>query len=222
MPPETLSSRGYHSEGRDPMVDSWALGCVLYFCYHGKPPFYGETAQVLEQMELFFQQQLSSTKTPFASSSAHVHFQEDANGSQMEFSTLKEVENQSCEDLIHILLAQHLQNRLSFAGILESSYLTKGYSLSYEQSVQEQFSSSASLPVLNPRNLYQQDPPAWPTYDKEAAAGGGGSGDDKWARRQFSSLWAPMPAQYNLSGNSTMNLSAVSGNVSFISCILHE
>lgn len=58
MPPETLSaSDGYCSEGIYPMVDSWALGCVLYFCYYGKPPFYGDPSQVLDQMEVFFQQQ---------------------------------------------------------------------------------------------------------------------------------------------------------------------
>jgi serine/threonine protein kinase len=47
MPPETLSLQGYCSEGVNTIVDAWALGCVLYFCFHGKPPFYGETAQVL-------------------------------------------------------------------------------------------------------------------------------------------------------------------------------
>lgn len=46
MPPETFSAEGYYSEGTNPMVDAWALGCVLYFCFYGKPPFYGDPTQV--------------------------------------------------------------------------------------------------------------------------------------------------------------------------------
>jgi serine/threonine protein kinase len=27
-------------------ADSWALGCLAYFCLHGRPKFYGDTDQV--------------------------------------------------------------------------------------------------------------------------------------------------------------------------------
>lgn len=54
--------------------------------------------------------------------------------------------------------------------------------------------------VLQPRTLYQSKAPEWPVV----VSGQGGAGqDDRWARRQFSSLWAPMPSKYDLSGESS-------------------
>lgn len=87
---------------------------------------------------------------------------------------------------------------------MDHSYLTKGYSREYAGVIKERFSDYEIKP-LNPAVLYQQTGPEWPKYDQDANQHGAG---DKWARRQFSSLWAPMPVQYNLS-SSTAHLSPV-------------
>lgn len=48
MPPEAFSNDGTIAAcGDDIKTDSWALGCIAYFCYHGKPRFFGEPEQVL-------------------------------------------------------------------------------------------------------------------------------------------------------------------------------
>lgn len=43
MPPEILTKRvrlpGF-------AADAWALGCVAYFCLHGRPKFFGDNDQV--------------------------------------------------------------------------------------------------------------------------------------------------------------------------------
>lgn len=46
MPPEALSRQGLLGLGNDILADSWALGCVAFFGFHGKPRFYGEIDQV--------------------------------------------------------------------------------------------------------------------------------------------------------------------------------
>lgn len=54
--------------------------------------------------------------------------------------------------------------------------------------------------LYHPRSLHQTTPPQWPHGD----GSGVNAQDSRWARRQFSTLWAPMPPQYDLqSSNAT-------------------
>lgn len=60
-----------------------------------------------------------------------------------------------------------------------------------------------NMPVAyDPRSLHAITPPRWPEVSDEAGSVHGG--DPRWARRQFSTLWAPMPHAYNLHGDDSV------------------
>jgi hypothetical protein len=87
-----------------------------------------------------------------------------------------------------------LSSRLSVQTILDHPFICQGYMPMFKDI------SDPKPTVLQPRILYQSKAPEWPVV----VSGQGGAGqDDRWARRQFSSLWAPMPSKYDLSGESS-------------------
>eukprot|EP01040_Poterioochromonas_malhamensis_P004095 gene4095-4382_t len=199
MPPETFSAEGYYSEGTNPMVDAWALGCVLYFCFYGKPPFYGDPTQVIEQMDDFFQDEKHHHHL--------VHFQDNNNNDEKlsspseGFNSWIDVANRSCEELIFQLLRRDVNSRLSIGRLLDHPYITRGFTPRYESAITSLLSAESvqsNCPLYQPTQLYAQKSPPWPLYDTE---GKQSAANDKWARRQFSSLWAPMPPQYSLQGS---------------------
>jgi serine/threonine protein kinase len=46
LPPEAFTDNGFVASGDDISTDSWALGCITYFCLHGKPRFFGTPEEV--------------------------------------------------------------------------------------------------------------------------------------------------------------------------------
>lgn len=182
MPPEAMSLAGLHGEGNDPLLDSWSLGCVLYFGWKGKPRFFGEEVQVIiEQMAIWFDEVSASPERA-------VHFI----GSEL--SSAADLEDKSCEALIRMLLTREREQRLPITAVLDHSYLTCGLLPEYATIHSALTGSGSQLPVYDPRSLHKRTAPIWP----EVNASGPGGGDARWARRQFSTLWAPMPAAYEM------------------------
>jgi hypothetical protein len=163
----------------------------------------------MEQMETFFNDHPHN-----------VHFKESVDDSSL--LSLNEIQDASCVNLITELLSPGIFNfsfscssflifadpkkRYTVSMVLDHPYLVKGYLSSHETNIQEikgkeSPAISSSLSTLNPRILYHLPPPVWPAYDAQNTS----KTDDKWARRQFSSLWAPMPAQYNLTGSVSLS-----------------
>lgn len=105
---------------------------------------------------------------------------------------------------------------MSIEAVLDHPYLTSGL-LALPTSTSSSTTSATTttsltdhfggepLPVsYAPRSLHllrAQDLPRWPEPVAQAD-GSGGSNSGGWARRQFSTLWAPMPKPYDLSGGS--------------------
>jgi hypothetical protein len=89
--------------------------------------------------------------------------------------------------LIYVVLG--IDIRISVSTALDHPYLITGYLPDHKPD------SSSSLPIYATRNLYDTHirPPRWSTDDSLL---GGQAGDSRWARRQFSTLWAPMPPAY--------------------------
>lgn len=94
--------------------------------------------------------------------------------------------------------------RLSVAGVLDHPYITTGLLPEHHQSLHDgpHQTTETELPVAyDPRSLHAMTPPRWPEVSED---GGSQGGDSRWARRQFSTLWAPMPHAYNVQGDDSV------------------
>lgn len=83
---------------------------------------------------------------------------------------------------------------MSISNAMDHPYLTTGIMPSAAPT-----QHTAHPPVYNPRSIHNTPPPKWPDFVNTVGTGQ----DDKWARRQFSTLWAPMPQDYNLAADSS-------------------
>ncbi|RYG68075.1 hypothetical protein EON64_05960 [archaeon] len=102
-------------------------------------------------------------------------------------------ESAACESLIGQLLAVDPRARPSISSVLLHPYLVQGFLPEHSQHMQ----LAHNIPQYDPASLYNISPPSWPT----SSGNEGGGAEDIWKRRQFSSLWAPMPKDYNLHAN---------------------
>lgn len=205
LPPETMSIDGkIHSEGQDPKADAWAIGCVAYFCYHGRPRFFGEVIQVMEQMEMWFDECDQTTDNNAAAGEAHhvqFHSHHDSNSSPVASvllgNSIERLQDIGCESFIRTLLCKDPRTRASAFAVLDHPYLVQGI---LTDSII--LTPTEETPVVyHPRSLHQQTPPSWPQGDGQSS--GDGTLDSRWARRQFSTLWAPMPPKYDLHQSAT-------------------
>lgn len=99
------------------------------------------------------------------------------------------------------------RERLSVASCVESDYLTIGLLRHHHESFKSHFAEDM-LPIqLNPSSLHKgyQSRVELPILRNKPASDGS---HQLWARRQFSVLWAPMPAEY--SDQDTLNVTMVS------------
>lgn len=172
MPPELFHAGQFVGNQQTTSVDSWALGCVLYFCLHGKPLFYGELDQLTEQWGTFAN-----------TAAGRVHF--DVPDTVQDDLTARQ--QAAAETLLAQLLSLDPTARPTASQLLNHPYLTHG--------LQSAGTGDECPPVYNPISLHASIPPSWPESNKEQTAS-----DGLWARRQFSSLWAPMPKDYQLQG----------------------
>lgn len=177
MPPEVFQRSVFVGslQGHATAADSWAVGCVLYFCLRGKPLFFGALSEVQDQWTAYFDQAAAKSRA--------VRFEE---ASLSEPPTVETLQDHACEELIAQLLSADPLLRPSAADLLASPYLLTGLPANCSSDV------TPRPPEYKPSELYLRNPPLWPEAD-------GAQVEERWARRQFSSLWAPMPRDYNLS-----------------------
>jgi hypothetical protein len=92
-----------------------------------------------------------------------------------------------------------VSERATVAASLQHDYLITGL-LSIPSLDEEDFDTAAvsaddQQTVINPNTLHLHDPLILP---KGKDRGNTDAEEQLWARRQFSVLWAPMPADYNM------------------------
>jgi len=102
------------------------------------------------------------------------------------------------------------------------TYLTDGVPARHLEEVQKlrtrgssstgssSLSSSSSVPApMNPLALHAQPPVVLPV---DSVRDGADLVDQQWSRRQFSVLWAPMPADYQFDGDAALKVRTNSPN----------
>ncbi len=110
------------------------------------------------------------------------------------------LEDLSCEAFIHSLLTKLPQQRASVTAAMDHPYVTVGYLPKFSP-LFDKLSVQIKPPIYQPRTLYNipsTDIP-WPDIANDGNQDGS---TEKWARRQFSTLWAPMPKSYDVDNNS--------------------
>lgn len=125
------------------------------------------------------------------SSHKGVHFNEYASSTDEGDDLTMKAQDQCCEDFIKKLLQRNRSSRSTIETAIEHPYLIYGYPKHVTDTQRELLKEAC--PVYNPRSLHLRSPPEWPDISKDRNAG-----DERWARRQFSTLWAPMPHAYQL------------------------
>ncbi len=109
------------------------------------------------------------------------------------------LENLSCEAFIHSLLTKLPQQRASVTAAMDHPYVTLGYLPKFSP-LFDKLPVQRMPPNYQPRTLYNipsTDIP-WPDIVNDGNQDGS---TEKWARRQFSTLWAPMPKSYDVESN---------------------
>ena len=205
LPPEVLS--GQHTPG-GLGSDAWALGCLAYFCLVGRPLFFGDREQVLDQLE----QQLGAsssgagfvpvrhagelgTAPPQGAPAGRVNFDMHGAGGGGGGGAVTAVLKSLASDehvraFLQGLLCAEPCDRLTVRDAALHKYLLLGLcGVEGEGELQS---------PLEPLKLHFGRPITLP--EAGPAARGERGRDDPWARRQFSVLWAPMPAEYDLGG----------------------
>lgn len=180
LPPEILMGRAALN---NTLADAWAVGCVASFCLEGKPLFFGEKEDVLDQIKEHRQTQKQH----------HVHFQGSAaEGRDVSaFTELLQFETRCSQDFIDGLLRADPAERTHMSLIGQQDYLTQGYCTAHSELVSN---LGCTLPQrINPLALHLDPPIKLPTVNKRQDGA-----DQQWARRQFSKLWAPMPTEYSM------------------------
>lgn len=196
LPPEVLQLGGLP----DQLSDSWALGCTLEFCLSGRPPFYGHTEQVLHQIEM-----RCSTERRDTESAQHggVHFDVDIKSSGVGTKRSRWIDDSKCdstEDVVFNTVLDGLLSRLICVDVKSRTTISEALKNPY-------FTGEGIRgDITNPLQLHAiAAPPRLPKLDAaiegadSAVSASSSSGDKEWARRQLSSVWAPMPKTYEFS-----------------------
>ena len=202
LPPEVLSGR--HPPG-GLGSDAWALGCLAYFCLVGRPLFFGDREQVLDQLE----QQLGASSSgagfvpvrhagELGTAQPHggagrvnfdLHGTDGRGGGGAVTALLKSLASDAhVRAFLQGLLCAEPCDRLAVRDAALHKYLLLGPC----------GGEGESQSPLEPLKLHFGQPVTLP--EAGPAARGESGRDDPWARRQFSVLWAPMPAEYDLGG----------------------
>lgn len=200
--------------------DYWSFGCIARFCFHGHPLFYGEKEEVLDQMISWIERK---EKKDSNKSENSVQFQ----SSSHKFLQSYEETDQICEEFIENCLSIDLNKRLTVREALSHPYLVYGFSsatssLRYTGEEQGERGEAEEMIHFSPSSLHTETvlPIEWPAvlYSSDS---GKSAEDPQWARRQFSTLWAPLPSSYSVNtkiSNSTAKQKFISlSGVSLIS-----
>lgn len=217
LPPEVLRDGCIP----DQLSDSWAFGCTMSFCLEGRPPFYGHTEQVLHQIYLRCQSKDEMKHSDASFSGEGVHFKEqDHNGHhsivkrsrRLDGSNKADVFQIAFDDVMGGLLSVDFTRRKKIEDAIKHNYFT-GHDIDTNEIV-----------FMNPFQLHSLPPLRLPRLD--AALEGGSSTasagpvDKEWARRQLSSVWAPMPKVYDFSQQKPPSMNAVNNTQHVVMSLL--
>lgn len=152
--------------------DSWALGCVLFFCLVGRPKYFGSTfEEVLQQIKAEFDDMNENSHNQVS-----VHFDSVTDDSDEILSGL----SMSTSQLLGDLLAYDPSTRISIPDVCRHPF----------------FNTTGDNSEVDPLNFHLQDPLKLPRSN--AGQIGASSAEDKaWTRRQCSMVWSPMPKAYD-------------------------
>mmetsp|Transcript_5701 Transcript_5701/g.9305 ORF Transcript_5701/g.9305 Transcript_5701/m.9305 type:complete len:629 (-) Transcript_5701:131-2017(-) len=169
LPPEILS----HAAAPGWKSDSWALGCVLFFCLVGRPKYYGASFQeVLEQI---------AEDNGDANTSSSVHF--DVAAGRDDAEEVLSGLSVSTSQLLDDLLERDPSVRISVTAACSHPF----------------FSVTAEEDCPDPLQYHMREPVKLPrSSDVQSEQ----KGEEKaWARRQCSMVWSPMPQAYDFGTN---------------------
>ena len=166
------------------MVDTWSLGCVAYFCCHGRPLFYGDAEQVEFQIRKKFDYfDTSAANNYYNSFQKSVSFKFDETAGCMnndkttavlkeETDTASEAELRSLfthlDDSIRLMLTLDPRQRPHVHQIAKLPFFT--HSSTHEET--NIYTFHRLPPVKLPRNTVN-----------------GTNNAKEWSRRQFSHIW---------------------------------
>lgn len=172
LPPEILS----HAAAPGWKSDSWALGCVLFFCLVGRPKYFGATFQ--EVLRQIAEESGDATNT-----SSSVHF--DVSAGRDESEDVLSSLSSSTSQLLDELLQHEPSERISVKAVCSHPF----------------FSAAVEEDYRDPQQYHMQAPVKLPrTSDVQNEH----QGEDKaWARRQCSMVWSPMPQAYDFGSDSS-------------------
>lgn len=198
--------------------DSWALGCVLFFCLVGRPKYFGSSfQQVLQQIradeaagrggQAGGEGGMGSTGGPQQQQQqqqASVHFSQavSSTGSPEADDILQSLSPPTTE-LLRGLMHCDRHRRLSVADACAHAFFTQAPPLSSSPSraEEEEGEGSNSGGGTDPRSFHLCEPVKLPRTAAAAGGGGGGEparGEDRaWARRQCSMVWSPVLKTYD-------------------------
>ena len=169
--------------------DIWSLGCVLVFCYLGRPKYYGDKNEVLLQLKNDFEYNISQNED-------HIHYISRDNFWNSIVPT-SDIDSLNFKELLQNLWKINPNERILLNNVINSNYLTINSDGTPIQmnSLQLHFNEPLILPKANNSHMKVHN-----------------SEDELWARRQFSTLWAPMPSD---SKQTDMSMTLVSIYMNF-------
>lgn len=178
--------------------DYWSLGCIIKFCYDGHPLFYGEKEEVFKQMITWVESKDKESIVKFEGNSLLFN---------NNFNEPFEEQDRICESFINSFLSIDINNRMTVSEALSHPYILYGYATP-TSSLNYPHNEDNNMIEFEPRNLHKESriPVEWPQvlYSDSSKSGE----DPQWARRQFSTLWAPLPSSYSL--NTKVNTASTS------------
>jgi len=168
LPPEVIREGAVP----DTLADAWALGCLLYQCFTGKPPVFNEhqhegDADIKARVVRFAEERRSSS---------NALFEESTGSTSSTSSSAGLVLSEDAKNLVKGLLTVERSKRLTLEAAAVHPFFTgQGidvYELHRNPAIQLVQGSAGPTP------------------------------DAAWNRRQFSAIWAPLPGNYNFVSHS--------------------
>ena len=195
LPPEILSQSAVPGWG----CDSWALGCVLYFCLVGRPKYFGTTFQeVLRQIKVENGEGVTNDNGCHS-----VQFDMNDPSLLLESEEIMSSLSSNTKNLMMCLMEIDPRSRLSVTDACTHPFFTEAPHVTLKD--------GSEGGGIDPTCLHMEDPLKLP--QREGGEYDASNVEDKaWARRQCSMVWSPMPQTYdfkNDDGSSPNNIDKV-------------
>lgn len=159
------------------LTDAWSLGCVAVFCLQGKPKYFGNKEEVLQQVMEDFKVTSKSTEVKFSNEVMESDIYDDILYLSKKDS-ISSVDIRAKRFLQGLICYDH-SKRMTIEDVLNHEYLTIG-ELDPTIDIDDET-------IVQP-HLFHENPPLILPKPLELVR----SDAEPWARRQFSILWSPM------------------------------